>query len=112
MFTFSDIVRVSEADQALADECNKMTNQLEELTDRLTQLETRFELLDSPMRTYDGKMRVATVRMPAELYEELTLEANARKTSLNQLCIAKLSCDLPEKAPVRGSSYPFRPQQA
>jgi hypothetical protein len=38
--------------------------------------------------------RVITVRLPKSLHESLKIEAHARNTSLNQLCIAKLNLDL------------------
>lgn len=81
-FEFSSTTRVSEAD-------NQLAEAVRVLQQRMT--------LAAPSVTYptDERTRTATVRMPIGLYEALTVEAHDRHTSLNKLCIAKLSCELP-----------------
>lgn len=81
-FDFSPTTRVSEADNQLAE--------------AVRTLEQRVTLAAPTVAYSDERIRVATVRMPVTLYEALTSEAHDRRTSLNKLCIAKLSCNLPE----------------
>ena len=49
-------------------------------------------LRDKPNAQSEGQevTRVITVRLPASVHEFLKAEAHDRKTSINQLCIAKL----------------------
>ena len=48
--------------------------------------------------TEPNQTRVITVRLPAELHESLCNEAHDNRTSLNQLCIAKLRQAVPSEA--------------
>ncbi len=89
-FKFRNTVRISEADEVLADEVNKIHAVVAELQERLT-------LLPQPVPE-DDVSRVVTVRMPGRLHEALLNEAHARKTSLNRLCLAKLASVLPAEA--------------
>lgn len=87
MFEFKATTRISEADQALADRLNLLIQDV-------AALEGRTLLAGDPIE-YDGRIKVATVRMPAKLYDALAEEAHVRHTSLNKLAIAKLACFLP-----------------
>lgn len=48
--------------------------------------------------TEQNQTRVITVRLSAELHEFLCNEAHDNRTSLNQLCIAKLRQAVPSEA--------------
>ena len=45
-------------------------------------------------KSLKGTQRVATIRMPAAIYETLKQEAKDHKTSMNKLCIRKLTVPL------------------
>lgn len=99
-FVFNDVVRVTDADQMLANKLNEVIKVTEEMQTQVAALPALTKPA-VPIQYGDGdKIRVVTVRMPVELHAALLTEANRRNTSLNRLSIAKLSCLLPDDVAV------------